>query len=356
MIWNSVMKTQMNDFSYIHTELYRIIKYVLFVLLCFTGPVWTVQAKSNDSPTEEKDKTKLDPALARLSAQFESALAEEVDLEKSLLGPALLFDQNKLKLIRGGQVVAEAQAEPTSLYYQVKAYSHMCLLVAIRLSTIHDQRLRVEWASKFIKEVNEAQKLTAKLSLTSELKARQIALSALTYSLLESSKAPGFSLALVHSYLKEVRPLIVKNFEAAAADHIAQLDHAVELLFEHLEPGERGRLHAFTYGSRRTRSGSLVVQYLAQLLGQSSFVEGERIFYGENLQNQESIIDLVSKHNVELALGQFLFDDSLKLKRDVLSDAAYQILSERMSNELTESPSERLLKERFGLIPDLKTE
>ena len=61
-------------------------------------------------------------------------------------------------------------AEPTLLYHQVNAYSDMCLLVAIRLSTIHDQKQRIAWASKFIKEVNEAQQLTVQLSLTSELK------------------------------------------------------------------------------------------------------------------------------------------------------------------------------------------
>ena len=36
-------------------------------------------------------------------------MAEEINREKSLLGPTLLFEQNKLKLIRGGQVVAEAR-------------------------------------------------------------------------------------------------------------------------------------------------------------------------------------------------------------------------------------------------------
>ena len=354
------MRKQMNKLAYINTQVYRILKYLLIVYLCFINLAWTVQAKSNDSQVDEKSKTNLGtnlgPTLERISKQFQRVLAEEIDREKSLLGPILLFDQNKLKLIRGGQVVAEARAEPTLIYHQVKAYSDMCLLVAIRLSTIDDQKQRIEWASQFIKEVNEAQKLTVQLSLTSELKARQIALSALTYSLLENSQKSNFSKGLIHSYLKEVRPLIIKNFEVAAADHILQLDHAVGQLFEHLEPGERKRLHAITYGPRGTRSGNLIVQYLAQLLGQSSLTEGERVFYSENLQDQESVIDLVSKHNVELALGQLLFDDSLKLQRDILSDAAYQILSERTSNELSQSPIERLLKNRFTLPPNPEAE
>ena len=340
------MKQTINHFGQTHISLHKSGRLCL-LLWCIACVNFAVQAKTPEDKLKVKKESSLNPTLKKISHRFHQVLDSEFELEKSKLGPALLFENNRLKLIRGSQVVAEAQAAPTVLYHQVKAYSHMCMVAAIKLLSMRKQKQRSEWASQFIIEVDQTQKLTAKLDLSSELKARQIALSALTYSLLENAQKPNFSKGMVHNYIKEVRPLIIKNFEVAAADHIAQIDRAVEQVFVHLKAGERERLYAFTYGSRGSRSGSLVVQYLAQLLGQSSFIEGKRVIYSEGSKDQESVMSLVSKHNVKLALGQLLFDDALKLQKDILSDAAYQLLSEREAYKLTESPSERVLKERF---------
>ena len=305
------------------------------------------QHKPEQHKPEQKKSEALDPILKKVNLRFHQVLKAEFEHEKATLGPALFFENNILKLIRNGQVVAEAKAAPTVKYHQVKAYSHMCMAAAIKLLSISNDKERAQWAKTFSVEVEEAQKLSSKLDLSDEVKARQLALSSLTYALLDSVQTPNFSADLVFKFIKQVRPLIIKNFEFSAADHITQLDLAVKQVFEHLLPGEKEKLHAFTYGPRGPRSGNLIVQYLAHLLGQNSFIESERVIYGEGLNNQESAVNLVSKHNLELALGQLLFEDSLKLQKDVLSDAAYQILSEREAQKTTKSPSERLLKDRF---------
>lgn len=309
-------------------------------------------AEKQGPPTNAQKPT-LDPALTKVNRSFHLALKEEFEREREALGPAIFFEKNILKLVKNGQIIAEEKASPTITYHQVKAYSHMCMTVVIKLLTVQDENKRRIWASEFIKDVDVAQSVASTLGLSPELTARQIALSSLTFNLLKEAQGTAFTSKNMNAYIKDIKPLVISNFKVAAADHISQLDLAAEKLMKHLKPGERERLQSFTYGSRSPRADNLITQYLAYLMGERSLAESERVVYAEGISGQKKVFDLIAKYNLELALGIVLFNDANRLQRDVLADSTREILIKRAPNKLTEPASQRLLKDRFNI--DLKT-
>ena len=297
-----------------------------------------------DSVTKRAESRSLPAALTLVNRRFLESLREPIAHERSTLGPAIFFERNVLKLVKGGEVIASAKAAPTIFFHQVKAYSHMCMTVAVKLWRLREVTHQRQWASEYIVEVDAAQQAVKTLGLSTSVAARQITLSALTHAILDEASEKKISSGRLQAYINSVKPLILKNFDDAAQDHIDQLDRAFKELSSVLTEEELGQLQAFTYGPRGPRSGNLIVQYLAHLMGQEELVEGARVVYAEAVSEAEATFNLMSKFNIEQALGVIFFEDPMGLQRDVLADSARRILSARPRKRLTSLPSERLLK------------
>ena len=305
--------------------------------------------KKNSITTIKATTTELPDVLLRLNLNFLSNLRREIKREQDTLGPAIFFEHDVLKLVRHGKVIAEEKAAPTIIYHQVKSYSHMCMNVVLKLMQIKNDQERIKWAKNLIKDVETAQNLASQLDFSPSLAARQIAISALTHALLVESIQYKITSERLAQYVAEVKPLIKQNFEVAAADHIAQLDRAAEKLLGLLSIDERKQLQAFTYGSKGTRAESLIVQYLAHLMGQKELTESSRVVYGEGLTSKEEVLPVMAKFNIEQALGLVFFQDSFGLQKGILSSATREILSKRDQYPLSITPGERLLQTVYKL-------
>jgi hypothetical protein len=128
------------------------------------------------------------------------------------------------------------------------------------------------------------------------------------------------------AFTRKLRPLIDENTMDAARAQIALLDERVKKLRAGLRDDEWKRLTVIVLGSQLPRKNNLAVQYFARLLGEPG--ECRRIIYAEGL-NEQRALDLFGTYLIDTRIGTSFFDDSTRMYRDLLGDAAKQILDEK---------------------------
>src|SRR5262249_18003502 len=112
----------------------------------------------------------------------------------------------------------------------------------------------------------------------------------------------------------------------AARAQLKILDERVRALRASLTDEEWSRLTVIVLGSQLPRKNNLGVQYFARLLGVPG--EAPRIIYAEGLGTEQRALDLLGTYLVDTRVGTAFFDDSTRMYRDLLGDAAKQILDE----------------------------
>jgi hypothetical protein len=130
----------------------------------------------------------------------------------------------------------------------------------------------------------------------------------------------------VPAYERAVAPLLLANALDAAAAEIADLDAAVAGVRRSLTPQAFSQLHVVVVGAHMAREGEIALQYFEKLLGER---EGLRIVFAEGLWDEPSELQLLATHLLDASVGEGFFGDPRRLHRDLLSDAATQVLSTR---------------------------
>jgi hypothetical protein len=225
-------------------------------------------------------------------------------------GPVLLVGPSRIMLIGGGPRLEMELAPPA--YHQLKTVDHIAL------------GLR----SLFFEEVPSRQKLlelreAAQQMPLPEPRARQERIVRLSVEAIDQALAGGTDLA---AYGREVAPLLLDNALDAARLQIADLDRAVAAVRERLGESGFARLHVVIAGAHMAREGEISLQYFEKLFGER---EGLRIVFAEGLWDEKSQLALLGTHLVDASLGQAFFGDARRMHRDLLSDAAAQVLRER---------------------------
>ena len=72
------------------------------------------------------------------------------------------------------------------------------------------------------------------------------------------------------------------------------------------------------------REGEIALQYFEKLLGER---EGLRLVFAEGLWDEASELQLLATHLLDASVGEGLFGDARRMHRDLLSDAAAQVLA-----------------------------
>ena len=127
-------------------------------------------------------------------------------------------------------------------------------------------------------------------------------------------------------YERAVAPLLLANALDAARAEIADLDAAVEATRRALGPEQFAVLHVVVVGAHMAREGEIAMQYFEKLLGER---EGLRLVFAEGLWDEASELKLLATHRLDASVGEGFFADPRRMHRDLLSDAAAQVLAER---------------------------
>jgi hypothetical protein len=127
-------------------------------------------------------------------------------------------------------------------------------------------------------------------------------------------------------YEHEVAPLLLENALDAARMEIGSLDSAVAQIRQQLGEVNFSRLHVVIAGSHMAREGEISLQYFEKLFNER---EGQRIVFAEGLWDEAAQLNLLATHLLDSSVGEGFFADPRRMHRDLLSDAATQVLRER---------------------------
>lgn len=225
-------------------------------------------------------------------------------------GPALLVGPAQITLIDGSRRLSMELAP--AAYHELKTVAHLALGIHslfFEASPPREKLLELRAAAERmpLPQPREREERIVKASLR------------LIDAALEGR-------ADVAGYEREVAPLLLENAVDAARLQIADLDRAVAQVRAAL--GEAGfeRLHVVVVGAHMAREGEISLQYFEKLFGER---EGQRVVFAEGLWDEKSELTLLATHLLDASIGEGFFGDARRMHRDLLSDAAAQVLRER---------------------------
>ncbi|HEY2029322.1 MAG TPA: hypothetical protein VGH20_08950 [Myxococcales bacterium] len=278
---------------------------LLLVLGCAAPkPAFDSSSRAPADPNARADGT------ADLNALARADYAQARDRAFANAGPALLVGPAQITLVDGSRRVSMELAP--AAYHQLKTVAHLAL-------GIH---------SLFFEEVPPHEKLlelraaTLRMPLP-EPRQRQERIVQLSLRTIDDALAGHADLA---AYEREVAPLLLDNAVDAARLQIADLDRAVAQVRARLGEAGFARLHVVVVGAHMAREGEISLQYFEKLFGER---EGQRIVFAEGLWDEKSELTLLATHLLDSSIGEGFFHDPRRMHRDLLSDAAAQVLRER---------------------------
>jgi hypothetical protein len=220
------------------------------------------------------------------------------------VGPA------QITLVDGPRRVSMELAPPA--YHQLKTVAHLAL-------GIH---------SLFFQETPSREKLLELRSAAERMplpepRKREERIVQLSLQLIDGALQERADLA---TYEREVAPLLLENAVDAARLQLADLDRAVAQVRAALVAARFAQLHVVVVGAHMAREGEISLQYFEKLFGEP---EGQRVVFAEGLWDETSQLTLLATHLLDSSIGEGFFHDPRRMHRDLLSDAAAQVLRDR---------------------------
>ncbi len=243
-------------------------------------------------------------------------------------GPVLLVEWDNL-VLRYGTQRREAPIIPAR-YHVLKAVSHVPLALYSLLSPATEANLdaaRLYDLRCYREQVQAAKAALAGRGLAQAQLDRQneildACLDFLT-AVLQRQRVAARELTC---FTCQLRPLLDANTRDAARLELTMLHEQVGKWRATLTDEEWKRVSVIVLGSQMPRRDNLAVQYFARLLGEPG--EGRRILYAEGLGDEQRALDLLGTHLVDTRIGAAFFDDPARMYRDLLGDAAKEVLDE----------------------------
>jgi hypothetical protein len=315
----------------------------LYLILLWILTLNCALAQTHTTLVEKKTN-----GLELINQSFHQAIQASFEKQKSQQPPLIVYEHRKLKLLKNGQITQDLSIEPPQLYHQLKAISHLPLLIYLdivfnrnfeKVKQIQTQIQIAEtdlntlsWDAE--KTVFPLDQITKKPEFQQEmvlkdqqkvLKESAIFLSLIELQpkvLLEDQKA--LLEKIFKDYFEQVKTEVFHNISYCAYLHLSVIHTQAMILYQSLSVSEKEQVQAIGYGPKGPRADSLGVQYLSWLIKQKG--ENERVIYFEGKTDLEQVLKALAKFNVELEIGEDLYGDALFMQRDILGADAYQIL------------------------------
>jgi hypothetical protein len=146
-----------------------------------------------------------------------------------------------------------------------------------------------------------------------------------TVALLERAQASVVPRARLTRFARKMGRLLLTLTHAATELQLSELHRAVEEALSRFSPVERRRLQVIVTGDHQARTRSLAMQYFQARLGEAPG-EDTRVAFGEGISDEKAALALVGTRRLDFTLARAFFADEKRLQRDVLGDAARDIL------------------------------
>ncbi len=266
------------------------------------------------------------PALTGLNNAFRAAYADARARVLAASGPTLIVNGESFVLLRGGRRL-EAKVGG-GIYDPVKTIAHIPLAIYVILTPgdgrVDADRLKTLAALRELIPPGEASLGALKLSAATLQRQEQILAASLAF--LDDVAAGGtFQRSALLAFTRAMAPLVLENANEAARAQLDATHFQVSAWRRDLSAQEWDQLHVVVIGPHMPREDLVVMQYFLRLLNEPR--EGRRVVYAESLWEEPKALDLLGTHLLDGGIGEAFFDDSMRMHRDLLGDAASEYLT-----------------------------
>ena len=315
-----------------HTSL-KLALWLTIVAVTFHFTTFSVLAETTTAPGKskidpaKKNRGKLSPVLKRLNRQMHSTLRGAIQHRRVDLGPLIIFEQGKMKLLKQNKEVAAFPIMPPLEYQQLKVFGHILFATIIQLQRVDlNETDRVKWVKEISKDINLAIAELKMMKLSPELAQSQAGILRGTLSLLSEVEVSPPDHNRLKRYAKEYLPAIWLGGRRCAILHLKVIDEQAKKIWALLTQEERRNVRAHLYGGRGARVDNLVIQYLSWLFGSGTGKESDRIIFSENILDHDRALDMFAKYRMESDLAKLIFNDYGRLDRDLLGDVTREVI------------------------------
>jgi hypothetical protein len=132
-------------------------------------------------------------------------------------------------------------------------------------------------------------------------------------------------------FCRTSRADVLANAAAAARAQLAATHRQVMAWKKDMTAQEWAALVVIVQGAQTPRAENAAVQYFARLLGEAGG-EGRRVVYAEGLWDEEQALKLLGTRRLDGKLSVAVFNDPLRMYRDLLADAARSAIDDILAS------------------------
>jgi predicted HicB family RNase H-like nuclease len=247
--------------------------------------------------------------------------------------PIIVTSGDELIFVRNGDRKTVTYLPP--IYHQLKAYSHVALaaylVTGLDPGNTELPATRQIELKRLLERMPDLQEELKKRDYPDDLKSRQKAILDAASEFLESCHRRAYDKQPINAdertaFAKRIQPLLEANLADAARVQIEALEHHVSRWCLNLPPDELRRIKVVVMGGPMPRRDNVAVQFFEWYLGREY---EDWIIYAESLFDEQRALGLLATHIVDRDVGKAFFDESSRMTRDLLGDAASRILAGR---------------------------
>lgn len=212
-------------------------------------------------------------------------------------------------------------------YHVLKTHAHMALALNLALAgdvrdvSAADLQTLKDYAAAVVRLRPELERF----KLTEEQKARQKEMTDLVDACLTEMAATADDAAVLQKHNPKLRELAMKNAYDASKVQIDGLKRALADFAKSHPQLDLKQARAVVSGVQPARAGNLQTQTLAKTLGLKP--DSESLVYAEALFDYPGAVGLLGTRLLDTDASRRIFGDGERLWRDVLADAAAEILA-----------------------------
>ena len=304
-----------------------------FPIVVCLSLLWSVPAFAEEaaakSASEAYSKTELSPALQRLNGRMHTALREVVMVQRSQLGPLIMFEEGEMRLYRDDEKVAGFSIIPPLAYDQLKIMGHAAFSVVVQAHrTDLSSEEKKAWLADFQQELSQIRTELPSFDLPKPLMKSQRKLIDYTLEFSEHVQQQNqTSETDIRAFTERILPLLQDGFTHSAHLHVDLIHRQGEKIYALLTPEERAYVRGYFHGGRGARVGNLALQYVSWLVGERTGEESERVIFTEGVLERDRAMIELAKFRIERELADLVFGDPSGLHQDVLSGATRAYLA-----------------------------
>ena len=282
-----------------------------FVIVLLAVPVYAAEPANQG-----------DTALVDLNSSFIDAYAAAIKLDLATGRPIILLRNGQLVLVHNSTEITANVILPE--YNTFKVFAHIPVAIYLMLGPPGAGKLdaeRLQQLRSYHAKMRRAEKNIDQTNLKDTDLVRQKILLAASRQFLENViEQQRFSIEELYAFTRRMTPMIKANIAGAAKSQLDAMHQQVMTWKKKMLPEQWKKLRVAVQGAVLARNGDLAKQYFERLLHIEN--EGMRLVYMELYFPPTPMLTLLATRLVDRGIGIAVFDNPVRMFRDVLADAA----------------------------------